>query len=96
MVNHKAAQAQSRRLERLGIDVSPQRLEEIHAGAPLQPGEFDTVRPTKVNAWIRQGIPPEEHAERAVKRQIIRWAFGITLLFVCTGLLVLLFASALI
>lgn len=74
MITRKAAKAQSRRLERLGIDVSPQRLQEIHAGAQLRPGEFESVRPTKANAWIRRGVSPEQHAERAVQRDLIKTA----------------------
>lgn len=96
MSTHHAARAQSRRLERLGIDVTPQRLREIHVGAQPHPGEFDSVRPTKANAWIRRGVSPEKAAESAVKRDLIKLAAGIALLIVFACLLVWLFADLLI
>ncbi|MEN4476605.1 hypothetical protein [Mycolicibacterium cosmeticum] len=76
--------------------MSPQRLQEIHAGASLHPAEVESVRPTRANAWIRQGVSPEKHAQRAVTRQIITWALAVALVFVCACLLVLLFAFSVI
>lgn len=96
MLTDDAATAQSRRLEQLGIDVTPQRLQEIHAGAQPHPGEFDSVRPTKANAWIRRGITPQRAAESAIRRDLIKLAAGMAVLFVGACLLALLFADLLI
>lgn len=96
MLTHDAARAQSRRLEQLGIDVTPQRLREIHAGAQPHPGEFDSARPTKANARTCHGISPEGAAESGVKRDLIKLAAGIALLIVFACLLVWLFADLLI
>ncbi|WP_102145693.1 hypothetical protein [Mycobacterium hubeiense] len=93
MFTHHAARAQSRRLERLGIDITPQRLQEIHAGAQPHPGEFDAVRATRANAWIRHGISPEKAAESAIKRDLIKLTAAIALLSVFAASLVLLFAN---
>ncbi|XTP38582.1 hypothetical protein ACORG1_34615 (plasmid) [Mycobacterium sp. TJFP1] len=41
MLNDRSAKQQSQRLADLGIDLSAQRLKEVHAGAPLHPQECE-------------------------------------------------------
>lgn len=41
MLNDRSAKDQSARLAKLGIELSPERLKQVHAGAPLEPSECE-------------------------------------------------------
>jgi hypothetical protein len=68
MLNDRSAKDQSKRLAKLGIELSPERLQEVHAGAPLDPSECE-VDPSV--AVIGAGETPEQ-MEARVHRQMFR------------------------
>lgn len=60
---------QSQRLRQLGFDMSPQRLQEISAGARPNPDECQAVRVAEVISAIDSGISPEEAAAADAKTE---------------------------
>lgn len=68
MLDDRSAKDQSKRLAKLGIALSPERLQEVHAGAPLDPSECE-VDPSA--AVIGAGETPEQ-MEARVLRQMFR------------------------
>lgn len=59
MLSPEDALRQSQRLGELGFDMSPQRLQEISAGARPNPDECQAVRLAEVVSAIDSGISPE-------------------------------------
>lgn len=63
MLTPEDALRQSQRLGELGFDMSPQRLQEISAGARPNPEEYQAARLAEVVSAMDSGISPEVAAE---------------------------------
>lgn len=62
MMSEETARRRSRRLEELGYHLSPQRIQEISAGARPNPDEYQAARLVEVASAIESGVSPEEAA----------------------------------
>lgn len=92
MLSDENALRQSQRLEELGFDMSPQRLQQIRAGARPKPDEREAARLAEVVSAIDNGISPEEAAAADIRRENLHRVVVVTLVVSFALLLILLFA----
>lgn len=92
MLSDENALRQSQRLEELGFDMSPQRLQQISAGARPKPDEREAARLAEVVSAIDNGISPEEAAAADIRRENLHRVVVVTLVVSFALLLILLFA----
>lgn len=90
MLSDKNARRQRKSLAQLGIDVSAQRLAEIHAGARPNPDDFHVVRAAD------RRMSPEAAAAATFKRELVTQTVVVTVVtltvMIATAVLLVLVA----
>lgn len=91
MLDDRSSKDQTKRLAKLGIEISPERPKEIHAGSPHEPSECE-VDPSVIVKGA--GETPEEMQARLHRQLFREFAMEMAMVCVVTMLVMVLIVSA--